>query len=52
MYHKPACSGGAGRASRAHRVRLAGPSEATDALLPEPKRVKLRVMKRQALGRA
>lgn len=32
-------------------VRLAGPSEATDALLPEPKRIKLRTMKRQALGR-
>ena len=32
-------------------VRPAGPSEATDALLPEPKRIKLRTMKRQALGR-
>ncbi len=31
-------------------VRRAGPS-ATDALLPQPKRIKLRVMKRQALGR-
>ncbi len=32
-------------------VRPSGPSEATDALLPEPKRIKLRTMKRQALGR-
>jgi len=45
LNHKPACPGGAGGAPAGPIiVRLADPSEATDALLPEPKRVKLRVI--------
>ncbi len=32
-------------------VRPSGPSQGIDALLPEPKRIKLRAGKRQALGR-